>query len=226
MGAAVATLPSAGTLQALTEAAVACREERPALAAELWAPAVQLAQQMTSQLSAYDLDGDQLVAYEAGHNPLSREERLSLAKARLRPEEEDAIMGRHRYEIRDISWKESVLWRKVRHFPRLRDAVWWAESLTAPVLVLVVDDLHLRPLWDPRSPGLTWDLSNPPILDLPDLMWHSWCKVQLPTAAILADFAKDSMQLAEGVQRREEHRTARLRSGLERSEEALDALAV
>jgi len=208
-------LPDASTLQALTETAVAHREERPVLAAELVVPTIQLAQQVALQLDAYGLSKNEtLYGYDANAPKFSAQERVQFRN--MIWEDVDAALRRRRYTLKKVGWSTGHWWSRNR------------EDHTATVLVYEKSSLDRRPLWDPRNPSAVWDLKNPPDLDglKGDLQWHSWCKVQLPTAAMLAHFAGDAMQMVEGVVTRESRRTAHLSAGIEHADAALMALAV
>jgi len=204
-------LPDASTLQALTEEAVAHREERPLLAAELVVPSIQLAQQVALQLDAYGLGDKTLFGYNANAHEFSPQDRLQFRG--MIWEDVDAALGRRRYTLQCARWHTGHWWHREQH--------------SAPVLVLEKTLLDRRPLWDPRTPGTIWDLENPPQLDGGlGLKHHSWCDVQLPTSEMLAFFAFDARQLVDGIVAREIRSTEHLDAGLEHADAALAALAV
>jgi hypothetical protein len=89
-------IPEAATLQALTEKAVASREERPQVAQELFVPAVQTAQQVTSQLVAYDLGDETFKVKDKSASENSKE------KTRL-------------YTIQILKWKTGKLGSRTKH---------------------------------------------------------------------------------------------------------------
>jgi len=198
------TLPNSTTLQALTEEAVAHRESHSDLRAELFVPAIQSAQQIASQLTAYDLDGEILTVKTPGAPELTPGEKSRMSRIAVDEAEE-----RRRYRVQTVSWRTG--WKRERH--------------SAPVIIYEYCAFARYLLWEPRNPDALWDLECPPKIS--GLGLHqALVTVELATADMLAQWAKDAMPLLEGVLHREAKRSEHLRTGITEAEATLNTLAI
>jgi len=203
-------LPDQATMQALTEEAVEQREKRPNLEAELFVPAIHLAQQVTSQLDAYNLlqdEDEEVEVRDPGAKRISRYERDKLGQGWA-----DHAEGCRRYKIMTLAWHVGPWWRRGG----------WRRARVLVCKCPQHGAWQWTPLWNPQAPDALWDLERPPKTNF----IHDRNYVRLPTASVLSQWSKDAQEFMTSVCNGERQRTEHIQDGVEQSEIALQCLAV
>jgi hypothetical protein len=183
------------SLQEITESAVSDRELRPFLAAEMFVPAVHLAQQIAEKLHDYGLGQEAVIVGEG----------------------EDA----RTYLIRHVSWENGTFGRRERHQAQVLIRRLGSDR----VYRLLWDPRSPDRSYDLTNPPSIYfpEFKYDPQGESFGLARHFHMHT-LAGQEVLAQWAKDALSLLEQVRTRECERTAHLRDGLDASASALDVL--